>query len=320
MQAWGGWYRRALGTEYNKRSPGSERFSHSSFPHPALGVQLSGGQDIEPRILTYLQRAAPLVHCLCARHPLLPVHQRAPFSQGQAIVPRFVVGMLFGLEFVCIYLGMFYTDAARAGILINTSPFIVALGAYLFLRERLGILKIIGLALAFAGVYLVFQGKPRTWSSSMLFGDILELGAAVFWGATTVYIKKYLAGRVHPIHTFLYQLVFSIPIIFLCSYLLEEKWILNVEYCAGSSTSLCIDRRGLCFLSDMVQAHPHLSRVPACRVHFPVPIFRCGLGGRYPGRAAHSRSHLRAAFCKCRHLSGELPERNRAMRVSQGRH
>ena len=137
--------------------------------------------------------------------------------------------MLFGLEFVCIYLGMFYTDAARAGILINTSPFIVVLGAYLFLRERLGILKIIGLVLAFIGVYLVFLGKPRTWSSSMLFGDLLELGAAVFWGATTVYIKKYLAGRVHPIHTFLYQLVFSIPIIFLCSCLLEEKWILNVN-------------------------------------------------------------------------------------------
>ena len=66
----------------------------------------------------------------------------------------------------------------------------------------------------------------------MLFGDLLELGAAVLWGATTVYIKKYLAGRVHPIHTFLYQLVFSIPIIFLCSILLEEKWILEVNIAA----------------------------------------------------------------------------------------
>jgi drug/metabolite transporter (DMT)-like permease len=140
-----------------------------------------------------------------------------------------MVGMLFGVEFVCLYLGMFYTDAARAGILINTSPFIVVLGAYLFLKERLGILRIIGLVLAFIGVYLVFLGKPSTWSPSMLLGDILELGAAVFWGATTVYIKKYLAGKVHPINTFLYQLVFSIPIIFLFSCLLEEKWILNVN-------------------------------------------------------------------------------------------
>jgi drug/metabolite transporter (DMT)-like permease len=165
-----------------------------------------------------------ILYCLSIKEPL--------FHKDRRLFHGFVVGMLFGLEFVCIYLGMFYTDAARAVILVNTSPFIVALGAYLFLRERFGILKVMGLALAFAGVYLVFQGKPKTWSSSMLFGDILELGAAVFWGATTVYIKKYLAGRVHPIHTFLYQLVFSIPIIFLCSYLLEEKWILEVNTAA----------------------------------------------------------------------------------------
>jgi drug/metabolite transporter (DMT)-like permease len=96
----------------------------------------------------------------------------------------------------------------------------------------LSFLRIIGLVLAFIGVYLVFLGKPSTWNPSMLLGDMLELGAAVFWGATTVYIKKYLAGRVHPIHTFLYQLVFSIPVIFVCLLLFEEKWILNVDTAA----------------------------------------------------------------------------------------
>lgn len=63
----------------------------------------------------------------------------------------------------------------------------------------------------------------------MLFGDLLEITAAILWGATTVYIKKYLAERVHPIHTFLYQLVFSIPVIFICLLFLEPKWVLNVS-------------------------------------------------------------------------------------------
>jgi len=191
--------------------------------YPAIKISNLGFSPIFNALLrSSIASVLGILYCVSIKEPL--------FHRDRRLFHGFVVGMLFGLEFVCIYLGMFYTDAARAIILVNTSPFIVALGAYLFLRERLGIFKIIGLALAFAGVYLVFQGKPRTWSSSMLFGDILELGAAVFWGATTVYIKKYLAGRVHPIHTFLYQLVFSIPIIFFCSYLLEEKWILNVEY------------------------------------------------------------------------------------------
>ena len=193
--------------------------------YPAVKISNLGFSPIFNALLrSSIASVLGILYCLSIKEPL--------FHRDRRLFHGFVVGMLFGLEFVCIYLGMFYTDAARAVILVNTSPFIVALGAYLFLRERVGILKIIGLALAFAGVCLVFQGKPKTWSSSMLFGDVLELGAAVLWGATTVYIKKYLAGRVHPIHTFLYQLVFSIPIIFLCSYLIEEKWILNVDTAA----------------------------------------------------------------------------------------
>ena len=193
--------------------------------YPAVKISNLGFSPIFNAFLrSSIASVLGILYCLSIKEPL--------FHRDRRLFHGFVVGMLFGLEFVCIYLGMFYTDAARAVILVNTSPFVVALGAYLFLGERLGLFKIIGLVLAFVGVYLVFHGKPKTWSSSMLFGDILELGAAVLWGATTIYIKKYLAGRVHPIHTFLYQLVFSIPIIFLCSFLLEEKWILNVNTAA----------------------------------------------------------------------------------------
>jgi len=128
-----------------------------------------------------------ILYCLSVKEPL--------FHRDRRLFHGFVVGMLFGLEFVCIYVGMFYTDAARAGILINTSPFIVVLGAYFFLKERLGILRIIGLVLAFYRCLPRFFGETSTWSPSMLLGDILELGAAVLWGATTVYIKRYLAGE-----------------------------------------------------------------------------------------------------------------------------
>lgn len=43
-----------------------------------------------------------------------------------------VVGLLFGLEFACIYFGLLYTDAARSIIFLYTSPFIVAIGAHFF--------------------------------------------------------------------------------------------------------------------------------------------------------------------------------------------
>jgi len=162
-----------------------------------------------------------IVYCLLSKQPM--------FHRDIRLFHGFVVGLLFGLEFVCIYWGMLYTDAARAVILVNCSPFVVAIGAHFFLGERLNAAKITGLALAFMGVYLVFWGKPRTWNASMLIGDILEIVAALLWGSTTIYIKKYLAETVQPIHTFLYQLVFSVPIIFACACTLEPRWIIEIN-------------------------------------------------------------------------------------------
>jgi drug/metabolite transporter (DMT)-like permease len=162
-----------------------------------------------------------IIYCLVVRQPL--------FHRGILLFHGFIVGLLFGLEFVCLYLGMLYTDAARAAVFVYLSPFIVALGAHFFLKEKLNLLKTVGLILAFIGVYLVFRDKPHTSGRLMLLGDILEILAAIFWGATTLYIKKYLAREVHPINTFLYQFVFSIPIMFACAYFIEDKWIFNVN-------------------------------------------------------------------------------------------
>jgi drug/metabolite transporter (DMT)-like permease len=39
-----------------------------------------------------------------------------------------------------------------------------------------------------------------------------------------------MAERVRPIHTFLYQLFFSIPILWIVSILLEPKWIYGIDF------------------------------------------------------------------------------------------
>ncbi len=142
----------------------------------------------------------------------------------------FMVGLLFALEFACIYVGLLHTDAARSIIFVNTSPFIVALGAHFLLKgDRLTVNKIVGLVLAFAGVLIVFGGRPAAAKPSMFLGDVLELLAAFFWGATTLYIKRFLAEEVKPIHTFLYQLVFSAPILFALSLFIEPCWIREIN-------------------------------------------------------------------------------------------
>ena len=147
-----------------------------------------------------------------------------------------MVGLLFGLEFACIYFGLLYTDAARSALFIYLSPFVVAIGAHFFLQgDRLNFLKTFGLLIAFTGIFVVFAGRPRTAKPTMLIGDILEIMAAFFWGATTLYIKRFMAEKVHPINTFLYQLIFSIPILFIVSLILEPRWIYRIDPSIGAS-------------------------------------------------------------------------------------
>lgn len=189
--------------------------------YPAIKVSNTG---LSPIFTTFLRSVVAsvfgILYCVIIKQPLY--HRGVLFFHGV------MVGLLFGAEFVCLYLGMLYTNSSRAAILLYLSPFVVAMGAHLLLKERLNTIKTIGLILAFLGVYLVFRGKPAVYNRMMLVGDLLEIAAAIFWGATTLYIKKYLAGKVHPINTFLYQLVFSIPIIFVCAYVLEPRWIKEI--------------------------------------------------------------------------------------------
>lgn len=186
--------------------------------YPAVKVSNTG---LSPVFTTFLRSVIAtffgVIYCLVVKQPL--------FHRGILLFHGAMVGILFGIEFVFLYFGLLYTSASRAAIFIYLSPFVVAIGAHLFLKERLNRLKIAGLILAFLGIFLVFKGKPAAYNKLMLVGDLCEIIAAIFWGATTIYIKKYLAQKVHPINTFLYQLAFSIPIIFIGALLLEDTWV-----------------------------------------------------------------------------------------------
>jgi len=164
-----------------------------------------------------------VIYCLRSKEKL--------FQTDIMLFHGFMIGLLFGLEFACIYVGLVYTDATRSIIFVNTSPFIVAIGAHFLLKgDRLTIVKIVGLVLAFMGVFIVFGGRPIRAKPTMLLGDSLLILAAFFWGATTLYIKRFMAGKVQPIHTFLYQLIFSIPVLILISLILEPKWVTKIDF------------------------------------------------------------------------------------------
>ncbi|MBN1103012.1 MAG: DMT family transporter [Deltaproteobacteria bacterium] len=191
--------------------------------YPAIKIS---NQGISP---VFASTVRSLVASICGILYCLRNKERL-FHKDIMLFHGFMVGLLFGLEFACIYFGLLYTDAARSVVFVYLSPFVVAVGAHFFLKgDRLTFLKFVGLLLAFLGVVIVFQGRPSTAKPTMLLGDALQIAAAFLWGATTLYIKRFMAQRVHPINTFLYQLVFSIPILLVVSLILEPQWIIKID-------------------------------------------------------------------------------------------
>jgi drug/metabolite transporter (DMT)-like permease len=220
--------------------------------------------------------ACGVVYCLVVRQPV--------FHRDIRLLHGLVVGLLFGAEFICIYLGMFYTNAARAAVLVYLAPFVVAAGAHFFLGEKLTLMKTLSLVFAFFGVYLVFAGRPSVHAQSMLMGDILELVAALLWGFTTLYIKRYLSQSVHPINTFIYQLVFSIPIMAAVAFVMEPTWLSGVVS-TGVLVSLAYQSIVVAFASyltwfKLIHAYP----VASLSVFtFLAPVFGVASGAIFLG-------------------------------------
>ncbi len=156
----------------------------------------------------------------------MKAHSVKLFPDRTTAIHGMVTGLLFGLEFGCIYLGLQYTMASRGYVLLYTHPFFVALGGHFLLNDdRLSPGKVAGLLLAFSGVVILFAGDWGPLTAQTLTGDLLLLLAGALWGATTLYIKRFMPGRAQPMQTLFYQLFFSSPILLaLCFALDNQLW------------------------------------------------------------------------------------------------
>lgn len=128
--------------------------------------------------------------------------------------PGLLAGTLFGLEFLCIFMGLNYTTASRMGIFLYVAPVFTALGLHWFVAgERLHSGQWAGVALAFGGMLVAFSDgfthAPATGTASTLIGDLLGLLAGVLWAATTLIVRATTLANTAPSKTLLYQLAVS---------------------------------------------------------------------------------------------------------------
>lgn len=113
------------------------------------------------------------------------------FTRDGSLWPGLAAGGLFAGEFVLLYEGLTRTTAAHGVLFLYSAPFFVALGAHLFIPgERIRRRQAGGLLCAFAGLAVAFGDALQVPTAQQSLGDLLTLGAAVLWAATTVLIKS----------------------------------------------------------------------------------------------------------------------------------
>ncbi len=178
--------------------------------------------EIPPLTQAALRSAgAAVLLWLWSRHKGIALWQRDGSLPGGTLA-----GLLFALEFGCMFVGLQYTTASRMVVFLYLAPFVVALGMPLIApAERLDRWQLVGLATAFGGVVWAFaEGLGGAAGSHQWLGDALAITAAVLWGLTTLVIRASRLSVAAPEKTLLYQLAISGLALALAAVLAAEPW------------------------------------------------------------------------------------------------
>jgi drug/metabolite transporter (DMT)-like permease len=152
--------------------------------------------DIPPTLMTAIRCA--IAAAFLAGLLLRSAAETSRALTAEAVRAFFVLGVSGLVVSTQIsYWGIYTTSAANAAILQATAPVMVALGARLYLGERLRRLQRVGVTVSTLGVLLVVtQGRLAELTPEALrLGDFLTLLALVGWTVYTVFGKRVLAGH-----------------------------------------------------------------------------------------------------------------------------
>jgi drug/metabolite transporter (DMT)-like permease len=138
----------------------------------------------------------------------------ALFERDGTLKAGLLVGALFALEFLLIYRGLVWTTATRAVLFLYLAPFFVVIGSrWLVPGDHFSLPQWLGLLLSFIGIVIAFGLPTPAADPRQALGDIMFVGAAMAWAATTLAIKASGLNRISAEKTLLYQLVVSAPLL-----------------------------------------------------------------------------------------------------------
>jgi len=206
--------------------------------------------------------------------------RRQRLVTGDGTLPAGILaGVLFSLEFLCIFVGLTHTTASRMAVFLYSAPCFTAIGLHWTVpSERLRTGQWLGMALAFCGIVVAFSDDGSTSLATTWPGDLLGILAGVFWGMTTVVVRASRLATAAPAKTLLYQL--AVSAVLLCALALVTGNVHIGEMTSTTWISLVYQSIGVAFASYLIWFWM-LTRYSAARLasfSFLSPLFGVTFG------------------------------------------
>jgi drug/metabolite transporter (DMT)-like permease len=89
-------------------------------------------------------------------------------------------------------LGLTHISAGRAIVLGYTTPLWVAPAAFVFLKEKMSIQQMLGMAIGIGGLLLLVGSNASDWrSKDAIWGNVLPLLASLSWSVSIIYTRAH---------------------------------------------------------------------------------------------------------------------------------
>jgi len=127
------------------------------------------------------------------------------------------------LIYIFQYYSMKYTSASTGSIIMNTTVIFMAIFSAIILKEKIGARKIIGILLAFFGLFITLSKcslEIFRFDAQELFGNALMIGSAICWAIYSIYSKKSLQSYSPMVST---TVVFGLGAFYLVPFALLES-------------------------------------------------------------------------------------------------
>lgn len=182
-----------------------------------IGRAVSG--EIPPFTLAFLR------WCV-AFFIFLPIAYKPLKQNWRSLTKNWSIVLILSLTGVAgfntlVYIGLHYTTSINASLMNSSTPIVIYILSFIFLRERLTKFQIVGTMISLTGVVFIISGGSLTSLQHFSFnkGDLIVLIAILCWGIYSLLIKQY-ANKLPSKPTFLLTITLG-TLILLPLYLYE---------------------------------------------------------------------------------------------------